>query len=41
VTLDHALIDLHKLYTFRIWVYTLLVMLSHGVLSVIQILHLS
>jgi hypothetical protein len=35
----HALILLPKPYTFRIWVYTWLVMLSHAVLSVIQVFH--
>jgi hypothetical protein len=35
------LIGLPKPYTFRIWVYTWLVMLSHAVLSVMQTLHLS
>jgi hypothetical protein len=36
----HALILLPKPYTFRIWVYTWLVMLSHVVLSVVQGFHL-
>jgi hypothetical protein len=35
------LIGLPKPYTFRIWVYTWLVVLSHAVLSVMQVLHLS
>jgi hypothetical protein len=35
----HALILLPKHYTFKIWVYTWLVMLSHAVLSVIQVFH--
>jgi hypothetical protein len=35
----HALIMLHKPYTFRIWVHNWLVMLSHAVLSVIQVFH--
>jgi hypothetical protein len=34
-----ALILLSKLHTFRIWVYTWLVMLSHAVLSVVQVFH--
>jgi hypothetical protein len=33
----HALILLPKPHTFRIWVYTWLVMLSHAVLRVIQV----
>jgi hypothetical protein len=36
----HALILLPKPYTFRILVYTWLVMLSRAVLSVIQVFHL-
>jgi hypothetical protein len=36
----HALILLNKHYTFRIWVYTWLVMLSHAVLSAVQVSHL-
>jgi hypothetical protein len=36
----HALIELPKHYTFRIWVYTWLVLLSHAVLSVVQVFHL-
>jgi hypothetical protein len=36
----HALILLPKAYTFRIWVYTWLVMLSHAVFSVMQVFHL-
>jgi hypothetical protein len=35
----HALILLPKHYTFRILVYTWLVMLSHAVLSVVQVFH--
>jgi hypothetical protein len=34
------LIGLPNLCTFRIWVYTWLVILSHAVLSVVQVLHL-
>jgi hypothetical protein len=30
---------LTKLYTFRIWVHTWLVMLSHAVMSVVQVFH--
>jgi hypothetical protein len=33
----HALISLPKPHTFRIWVYTWLVMLSHAVLRVVQV----
>jgi hypothetical protein len=36
----HALIGLPKPYTFRILVYTWLVMLSHAVLSVVQVFRL-
>jgi hypothetical protein len=36
----HALIELPKPYTFRILVYTWLVMLSHAVMSVMQFFHL-
>jgi hypothetical protein len=36
----HELIGIPKPYTFRIWVYTWLVMLSHIVMSVIQVFHL-
>jgi hypothetical protein len=36
----HTLILLPKSYTFRICVYAWLVMLSHVVLSVVQIIHL-
>jgi hypothetical protein len=36
----YALILLPKPYTFRIWVYTWFVMLSHVVLSVVQVFHL-
>jgi hypothetical protein len=36
----HALILLPKPYTFMIWVYTWLVMLSHVVLSTVQVSHL-
>jgi hypothetical protein len=36
----HAIILLPKPYTFRIWVCTLLVMLSHAILSVVQVFHL-
>jgi hypothetical protein len=36
----HALIGLPKHYTFWIWIYTWLVMLSHTVLSVVQVFHL-
>jgi hypothetical protein len=36
----YALILLPKPYTFRIWVLTCLVMLSHAVLSVVQVFHL-
>jgi hypothetical protein len=35
----HALILLPKPYTFRIWVYTWLVMFSHANMSVIQVFH--
>jgi hypothetical protein len=34
-----ALIFSLKTYTFKIWVYTWLVMLSHAILSVIQVFH--
>jgi hypothetical protein len=36
----HALIGLPKPYTFRIWVHTWLVMISHAVMSVVQVFHL-
>jgi hypothetical protein len=36
----YALILLPKPYTFRIWVYIWLVMLSHAVMSVVQVFHL-
>jgi hypothetical protein len=36
----HALILLSNLYTFRIWVYTWLVMFSHAVMSVVQVFQL-
>jgi hypothetical protein len=36
----HALIGLPKPYTFRIWVHTWLVMISHVVMSVVQVFHL-
>jgi hypothetical protein len=36
----HALILLPKPYSFRIWVYTWLVVLSHAVLSVVQVFYL-
>jgi hypothetical protein len=35
-----ALIGLPKAYTFRIWVYAWLVMLSHTVMSVVKVFHL-
>jgi hypothetical protein len=35
----HALILLPKPYTFRIWVYTWIVTLSHAVMSVVQVFH--
>jgi hypothetical protein len=35
-----VLIGLPKPYTFRIWVHTWLVMLSHVVMSVVQVFHL-
>jgi hypothetical protein len=35
----HALILLPMPHTFRIWVHTWLVMLSHAVLSVVQVFH--
>jgi hypothetical protein len=35
----HALILLPKPHTFRIWVYTWLVMLSHAVMSVVHVFH--
>jgi hypothetical protein len=35
----HALIGLPKPYTFRIWVHTRLVMLSHAIISVVQVFH--
>jgi hypothetical protein len=35
----HDLILLAKPYTFRIWVYTWLPMLSHAVLSIVQVFH--
>jgi hypothetical protein len=35
-----ALILLPKPHTFRIWIYTWLVMLSHAVVSVVQVFHL-
>jgi hypothetical protein len=36
----HVLILLRKPYTFKIWVYTWLVMFSHAVLRVMQVFHL-
>jgi hypothetical protein len=36
----HALIGLLMPYTFRICVHTWLVMLSHAVMSVVQVFHL-
>jgi hypothetical protein len=36
----HALKLSPKPYTFRIWDYTWLVMLSHAVMSVVQVFHL-
>jgi hypothetical protein len=36
----HALIGLPKPYTFRIWVDAWLVMLSHAVMSVVQVFHI-
>jgi hypothetical protein len=36
----HALILLNKPYTFSIWVYTWLVILSHAILSAMQVSHL-
>jgi hypothetical protein len=36
----HALIGLPKPYTFRIWIYTWLVMLSPAVMNVVQVLHI-
>jgi hypothetical protein len=36
----HSLILLPKPYTFRIWIYTWFVLLSHAVLSVMQVFHL-
>jgi hypothetical protein len=35
----HALILLPKPYTFRIWVHNWVVMLSHAVMSVVQVFH--
>jgi hypothetical protein len=35
----HALMGLPKLYTFRIWGYTWLELLSHAFLSVVQVFH--
>jgi hypothetical protein len=36
----HALLLLHEPHTFGIWVYTLLVILSHVVMSVMHVFHL-
>jgi hypothetical protein len=35
----HALILLHKPHTLGIWIHTWLVMLSHTVMSVVQVFH--
>jgi hypothetical protein len=36
----HALFEIPKPYTYRIWVHTWLAMLSHVVMSIIQVFHL-
>jgi hypothetical protein len=36
----HALIGIPKPHTFKIWVYSWLVILSHAVLNVVQVFHL-
>jgi hypothetical protein len=37
----HALIGLHKPYTYRIWVHIWVVLLSPTIMSVVEVLHLS
>jgi hypothetical protein len=36
----HALIGFLQHHTFRIWVHTWLVVLSHAVLSIVQVFHI-